>query len=362
MKVSINSKFLDGPYGGGMKFAIFLKGFLSERGVFVVNDLKDSDIDIILHVNPFPHIQQVSAYSYLEALAYKLMHPKAIIIQRINECDERKGTSHMNRLLLKVSKHSDFIVFISTWLRGNLEASGFDKKKPNKVILNGADSSIFSPRPFTKERSVNEKLKLVTHHWSANMMKGHDVYQHLDALLGNKEYENMFSFTYIGNLPKETVYKNTRLLPPLSGHELAKEIQAHDIYLTATINEPAGMHHVEGAMCGLPLLYRNSGALPEYCGGYGLVFNLENFQEKLLQIKDEYKTWKEKMPRYPNTAEYMAKQYLELFKVLSSNSDEFQIKSSILVRSFSAIAISSYSKVHTFFFKVFFKVKNKFSV
>ena len=26
------------------------------------------------------------------------------------------------------------------------------------------------------------------------------------------------------------------------------------------------MHHIEGILSGLPIIYRNSGALPEYCG------------------------------------------------------------------------------------------------
>ena len=32
------------------------------------------------------------------------------------------------------------------------------------------------------------------------------------------------------------------------------------------------MHHIEGALSGLPLIFRKSGALPEYCSDYGIEF------------------------------------------------------------------------------------------
>ena len=41
---------------------------------------------------------------------------------------------------------------------------------------------------------------------------------------------------------------------------------------------------MEGALCGLPILYVNSGALPEYCNNYGLEFTKNNLIEKIEQI------------------------------------------------------------------------------
>ena len=37
------------------------------------------------------------------------------------------------------------------------------------------------------------------------------------------------------------------------------------------------MHHIEGILCGLPIIYRESGALPEYCKKYGISFKNEKF-------------------------------------------------------------------------------------
>ena len=46
-KICINAKFVDGPFGGGIKFANDLKAFLQEKGFTVINTLDHPDIDVI---------------------------------------------------------------------------------------------------------------------------------------------------------------------------------------------------------------------------------------------------------------------------------------------------------------------------
>ena len=275
MKISLNTKFTEGASGGGMQFAKYLKKFLEGKNIEVVNDLTNDDIDIILHISPFTHLMSVASFSYFDAYIYKLKHPNTIIIQRINECDERKNTDYINELIIDASNYSDYLVYIAEWLKPLFEKKGMDKKIPSEIILNGADYDIFNSidkQPWNKLG----RLKIVTHHWGGNYMKGHDIYNKLDSLLENSKYTNLFEFTFIGNYPKELEYKNTKIIPPLSEKELAEELKKHHVYITASRNEPAGMHHIEGALCGLPILYINSGALPEYCNGYGIEFTEKN--------------------------------------------------------------------------------------
>ncbi|HEY4528224.1 MAG TPA: hypothetical protein VJJ48_00150 [Candidatus Paceibacterota bacterium] len=313
MKISINSKFLEGPYGGGMQFANFMKDFLTSHGVEVTNKL-ENNVDIILHVNPFPHLTpDASSYSYLDAYEYKLKNPKTIIIERVNECDERKGTTYMNKLLVEASNHSDFVVFIANWLRPLLLKEGLPEDKPYKVILNGGDHKIFNTQDKEFWDGKNP-IKIVTHHWSDNPNKGSDVYQALDELLSDSKFGELFEFTYIGRT--NVSFKNSRVIAPLSGQELVRELKQHHVYITASRNEPGGMHHIEGALCGLPILYINSGALPEYCGGYGLEFNKDNLRERMLEIRERYQEFKDKIITYPNTAEKMGLEYLNLCQEL----------------------------------------------
>lgn len=352
MLISINSKFIDGPYGGGMQFANFMKQFLEEANHTVINNLDKKNIDIILHVNPFPFLMNSSAFSFLDAYAYKLKNPETIIIQRINECDERKGTNYMNKLQIATSKYSDFIVFIASWLHPLYEESGLEINNNFKVILNGADKKVFNTENKSKYIE-NEKLKIVTHHWGAGLLKGHDIYQKLDKLLENNEINKYFEFTFIGNVPKELKYNNTRIVNPLYGKELAEELKKHHIYLTASRNEPAGMHHIEGALCGLPLLYINSGALPEYCNNFGICFSENNFEEKLNQMKLEFQFYESEMIKYKNTASKMAEEYLKLFHELIANREKYAFKHKKTLKSFF---FSIYSKIYTLRNKIKFKI------
>ena len=86
------------------------------------------------------------------------------------------------------------------------------------------------------------------------------------------------------------------------------------MYVTASINEPAGMHHIEGALCGLPVIYRRSGALPEYCQDFGIGFDNQDFIPALSAMLQDYMRLKELMLVYPYTSERMCKAYITLFE------------------------------------------------
>ena len=52
MKVSIGSKIVNGPWGGGNLFVKNLSNFLINNGHDVIYDLSDKDIDLILLTDP----------------------------------------------------------------------------------------------------------------------------------------------------------------------------------------------------------------------------------------------------------------------------------------------------------------------
>jgi hypothetical protein len=108
---------------------------------------------------------------------------------------------------------------------------------------------------------------------------------------------------------------------PLTGADLALKIKEHHGYLTASINEPGGNHQNEGAACGLPILFRDSGCLPEYCKGYGVMFNENNFLTKLMEFRHTYNKYSELMHTFPNTAEVMVNNYIDYFESLLEKRD-----------------------------------------
>ena len=235
-----------------------------------------------------------------------------LVVHRINECDERKQTNYVNKYLINANKVADETIFVSNWLKNLYLIQGIKSNNLN-VIMAGADSEIFN----SHEKEVwdkKTKLKLVTHHWGANWNKGFDTYVKIDQMLNLQEWKNIIEFTYIGNLPKNFEFNNTNVVKPLSGKRLSDKIKENHIYVTGSINEPSGNHHIEGAQCGLPLLYLDSGGTPEYCEGFGLKYETQNFQLKLKEIVDKYDYYENNMINYPFNANKMCSEYLELFE------------------------------------------------
>jgi len=320
VNVAIGLKLRSGPWGGGNQFASALTDHLRDHGVAVWHDLQSSALDVIVLTDPRRHSSS-SAFTDLDILRYlTTVNPNALVVHRINECDAGRNTRLRNRRVAAGNRIADHTVFISEWLRRQYREDGYTFGE-SSIILNGAADGVFHPRGHVAWDGRGP-LRLVTHHWSDNWMKGFDVYERFDRLLDDAAWRQQFEFTYIGRMPRGLTLRNTTILPPQSGAALGDALRRHHVYLTAARNEGAGMHHIEGALCGLPLLYLKSGALPEYCGGYGVGFEAEGFQAALQEIRDGYPAIAPRMASYPHTARRMCQAYASLFDVLVSRRDE----------------------------------------
>ena len=179
LKVSIGTNIQDGPWGGGNLFAVNLSRYLKNKGHDVTYDLDDRDIDIILLTEP-RKTSPSSAYTNFEIQNYiNYKNPNAIVIHRVNECDEHKDTSYINKYISYSNKCADATVFVSSWIKDLYSDYEGINSKLSKVILSGADSDQFNNQGF-KRWNKKEKFKLVTHHWSNNWNKGFDVYKKID--------------------------------------------------------------------------------------------------------------------------------------------------------------------------------------
>jgi hypothetical protein len=318
-KISIGSNIIQGPWGGGNQFADSLTKYLISRDWAVVNDLKEPDIDIILMTEP-RRSSATSKFNQLHIAWYCLKRPGTIVVHRINECDERKKTNYVNNYLSRASRVSDFTVFISKFLMDLFTAQGYFSNKRIGYIRNGADEKIYNSKEkkYWDGKSI---IKIVTHHWAYNYYKGFDVYHKLDILKKINGFD--IQFTYIGRIHETEKFENADIIEPLYGVDLAQELKKHHIYITGSLNEPAGMHHIEGAMCGLPLLYRNSGALPEYCNGFGVMFeNKDDVEVNLSILIKNYNDYVAELKNYPYSAEFMCRNYEELFNNLLEKKDD----------------------------------------
>tara|TARA_A100001035_G_C27785680_1_gene504222 strand:+ start:4111 stop:5211 length:1101 start_codon:yes stop_codon:yes gene_type:complete len=313
MKVSIGSRIVEGPWGGGNLFAINLRDYLIKKGHKVVFDLAHSDIDLILLTDPRSKKESSSTFNHIDILKYKnLVNPNVSVVQRVNECDERKNTNNINQLYLEASNVSDHVIFVSSWLREIYLNLGLKKEKTS-VILAGSNKAIFNDKNGLNWNG-KEKLKIVTHHWSSHENKGFKVYKELDNLLEKKEWSEKIQFSYIGNLPHNFEFKNSIKIQPLHGARLANKLKENHIYITASQNEPSGNHHIEAAQCGLPIMYLKSGGIPEYCKGFGV--ELLDLEETINKITSEYKFYKKELKKYPFNSEEMCEQFLEIFETI----------------------------------------------
>lgn len=321
MKISIGTNIKDGPWGGGNLFAINLRDYLIENNHEVVTNLNDDDIDIILITEP-RKTSESSAFTHIDVFNY-LRHIKsdALIVHRINECDERKGTNYVNKYLINANKIADSTIFVSYWLKDIFEEQGINKKN-NTVIYAGANKKIFNPDGFIPWDG-SSKINFVTHHWGANWNKGFEAYIEIDNLISTDKWKDKLSFTYIGNLPKKFSFKNAKVIEPIAGEELAKELKKRNAYITGSINEPSGNHHIEAAQCGIPILYINSGGTPEYCNKFGIEYSTSNLEDKIEQLQKDYGEVIDSLRSYPHNASKMCEDYLKLFEEMYSNKKNY---------------------------------------
>jgi glycosyltransferase involved in cell wall biosynthesis len=325
MKISIGTNIKEGPWGGGNLFAINLTQYLEKKGHAVINHLDHEDIDLILLTEP-RKTSESSAFTHMDIFKYqKLVNRNVLVVHRVNECDERKKTNFVNKYLIEANRVADSTVFVSTWLKNLFINQGL-KNDNLQVILSGANAELFNDEN-TDVWTAEKPLKIVTHHWGANWNKGFTIYKKLDELLAKSEYKEKLEFTYIGNLPPKFKFQNSSVVKPLSGRALANEVKNHHAYLTGSLNEPSGNHHIEGAQCGLPILYIDSGGIPEYCENYGLMFTENNFETMLQEFIINFSKLKSNMHTYPHDSDQMCSEYENLFiKLLDSREQIVKVR------------------------------------
>ena len=259
MQVYLNRRVHQGPWGGGN---LFVKAFHQLVSRFPnVENLINTDGRINPEVMLLAGLENDGKdISVEQAIMYKMyVKPECQLVLRVNENDARKGTRHMDDALLKISEHIDGTVFVSHWLQDYFMEKGWACKN-NTVIKNGVDMEIF--RNNTPKLN-NGKVNIVAHHWSDNRMKGADIYEEIDRLVGAQP--DKFAFTYIGR--HQCDFKHTKVIRPIAGEELGRELGQHDVYVSASRFDPGPNHVLEALSCALPtLVHIDGGGCVEFAG------------------------------------------------------------------------------------------------
>lgn len=261
MKVYLNRRPIRGPWGGGAHFINAFHKFASKDNVELL-------VDESMSINPSAILlagidNDGYGISAEQAIMYKDMMSSAYnrdvkLVLRVNENDARKGTSHVDPMLLKIFPHMDGVVFVSHWLKEYFEERGW-RGQNDTVIVNGVDRDVFKPQP----KLNNGKINLLMSHWSDNYMKGQDYAEWLDSFVG--KHSDEFTFTFIGRIKAN--FKHSTHVKPLSGKRLGEEIGKYDVCINASRFDPGPNSVIEPISCELPTyVHVDGGGGVEFAG------------------------------------------------------------------------------------------------
>ncbi|MCF6240442.1 MAG: glycosyltransferase [Bacteroidales bacterium] len=296
MKINIFFPFSENPIGGGNQFLKALKNYFIKQEIYSENP---SDADVILFN---------SHHKINELIKLKKKHPYKIFIHRIDGPVGliRKNDNYTDKLIYKINDYiADASIFQSKWSQNKNYELGIKNKKYETVIINAPNPEIFN-KP-DKKHLTSKKIKLIATSWSHNMIKGFKIYKWLDENLDFSKYE----MTFCGNSPFQ--FKKIKHIKPLPSKELAKQLKMHDIFITASKNDPCSNSLIEAMHCGLPAIALNDGGHPEIIGKGGLLFNQkEEIPCLIKKIIENYILYTEKID-LPDMNE-TGRQYLDFIQ------------------------------------------------
>jgi glycosyltransferase involved in cell wall biosynthesis len=302
ISISICYKFVEGPWGGINQFLKVLREEFIKKGIYEENYTK---AEVILF-NSYPFR---SEYFFDEVFKLKQKYPEKIIIYRLDgpislyrnrDKEVDKVISVFNNLF------ADGIIFQSNWCRKQNKKLFGISSKYETVIHNASDNKIFN-RDDKKEFNPQGKIKLIATSWSSNWRKGFEIYKYLDENLNFSKYE----VTFVGNSPVE--FKNIKWIKPVSSEKLAEILKQHDIFITASQNDPCSNSLIEALSCGLPVVVLNDGGHPELVKEGGELFNgRKDVIEKIEKVVQNFHYYKSKIPEF--SIEKVTQNYYEFIQ------------------------------------------------
>jgi hypothetical protein len=304
LRIAFNTKPVAGPWGGGNQFAQQLAAHLKAHGHRVSYRLWPwTERILLLAPRPFHNV----TFDVEDIRRFKARHRSVRCVHRINQTNIGRGTTAVDDLFRKANDVADVTVFISDWVRDYFAARWFNAERPHAVIHNGADPAVFYPDRATWDPS-HGTCRLVTHHWSENWNKGFAVYQTVDRMIADGQLPG-FDLTVIGRWPNGVVWRAAATHSPVPPRALGELLRRHHLYLTAAVAEAGGMHHIEGAQCGLPLVYHeDGGGIVEMGRRYGVAFR-EDVGAALLTARSRYAELRDHVLRLAPSGSVMCQRY-----------------------------------------------------
>lgn len=278
-EIAVFHQFQRPPYGGGNQFLLALRSELEGRGHRVV-------------VNRITPRTQASLFNSFNFDFNELRRQRRSSCRMVHRVDGPVGAYRgeddgIDRRILAINRElADVTVFQSRYSLAAHRAEGLEFKSP-RVIMNASDPRIFhiAAKPAAR---AGRKIRIIASSWSSNPNKGAATYEWLDRHLDWSRYD----FTFVGCTGAD--FERIRMHRPVGSQALADLLRAHDIYVTASLNDPCSNALIEALACGLPSLYADSGGHPEIVGEAGFAFRsaeeIPTLLERLVMEYEERRT------------------------------------------------------------------------
>lgn len=255
--IAIFHPFQTGPYGGANQFLVALRTEFERRGLRVAANL----------IGPHTRSALLNAYAFDVDRLRRQKHPRCRIVHRVDGPVGRyrgQDATIDHRIADLNVEFAAATVFQSQYSIAAHQEIGLTFRSP-VVIPNAVDPAIFHAIGRTAW-GRDRKIRLVSTSWSDNPRKGASMYKWIEEHLDWSRFE----YTFIGRSP--LLFDRIRTLPPLPSQKLAEELRVHDIYVTASQDDPCSNALLEALACGLPALALRSGGHPELVGRGGVLF------------------------------------------------------------------------------------------
>ena len=175
MKISIGSRIINGPWGGGNLFVLNLKNYLIKNGHEVIHDLCDKEIDIILLTDPrsrkessstFNQINQNTKYyqrkkKYLSFLSKNKKKEYEEITVQVNPLSYFEEFKMLDRVdILKIDTEGYELKVLKGIKKEDIEKIRFIYFEHHYDLMIKKNYKYFEIKNFLNQNNFHLKLKL----------------------------------------------------------------------------------------------------------------------------------------------------------------------------------------------------------
>lgn len=260
------------PQGGMYTFLGNLTTWLDGHGVPYTRD-PANDYDV-LFVNSW-------AVPYNAVRDAKRMQPSIRVAHRLDGAAVDYGSNPASdRVQARVNLLADVSIFQSHYSRHSTREKFKVIAQDGPIIYNPVDIELFRPEGPRLELPAGPP-KVACAAWSTNRGKGTWMIDRLAVAHPN------VCFVLCGRFDAVEPRANVVRLGHVSRDHMAQALRSCDVFLNLSENDPCPNVVLEALASGLPVLYRDSGGVPELVGTCGWPITVETFADGLGRVLGE---------------------------------------------------------------------------